>query len=289
VSRAPAEPRLWRKNRDGKAYGVWWATVNKVDVNLNTKNAEIARARLPEAIAGKRKGWPSDVELAARAMESPPPAAAAAAPTGAPAPGQAAPSSSAGAPEAPPVAPDAVLPPPAPTVTPEAPRPALPPLPSGGTAEQEARAEADATNAAAAETAGKAANDNAGEAGEGPAFAMGADAIRGMLGQAAQAIVEIQLGMQAWLVFKRTGKIAPPIDPNSPIRGWAADAWVAQFEKWFPDMGDVPPWIFAVGLPAMALPAQFMGAQPPPPPNQQENGPEAPPAPTSPPTEQAAA
>lgn len=282
------EPKIWRKVRDGKAYGCWWATVNRVDVNLNTKSAEIARGRLPEALAGKKSGWPSDAELAARAMESPP------IPAGAPAPGPSAPQSSGGAPAAAPVVPDGVYSPPAPP----APLRELPPVPAqapptsnaGQSAEESARAEADATNAAAAETAEKTANDNAGAAG--PAFALGADAIRGMLAQGAAAIVELQLGLQAWLVWKRTGKIAPPIAADSPIRQWAADAWVAQFEAWFPNMDTVPPWILAVGLPAMALPVQFMAAQPPPP-NPAENGPGAGAAPTSAPMaaqpEQAAA
>jgi len=265
MSRRGGEPQLWRKNRDGKAYGCWYVTIDKTDVHLNTKSAEIARGRLAEALKGRRKGWPSDAELAARAMDLPA--------AGAPTSSQPAPETNAGAPAAAPVIPDRVFPPEAATAAPEQPRPALPPVQS----EQEARAEADATNAAASETAGEAANDNAGDAE--PAFALGADAIRGMLSQGAQAIVELQLGLQAWLVFKRTGKIAPPIAPDSPIRKWAADAWVAQFEQWFPDMDQVPPWILAVGLPAMALPVQFMAAQPPPP-DQQQNRPPGAPAPT---------
>lgn len=284
------EPRIWRKTRDGKAYGCWWVTVNRNDVNLNTKSAEIARGRLPEALAGKTKGWPSDAELAARAMDS-----AAPVPAGAPAPGQAAPTSSAGAPAAaagPPVVPDGVLPPSTNGNTGVAPPLALPPAeagapPTSNDEQASARAEAEATNAAAAETAGNPANDNAGDAG--PAFALGADAIRGMLGQGAAAIVELQLGLQAWLVFKRTGKIAPPIAPDSPIRKWAADAWVAQFEAWFPNMDTVPPWILAVGLPAMALPVQFMAAQPPPPETRPADAAAPTPAPTVSQPEQAAA
>ncbi len=276
------EPKIWRKTRDGKAYGCWWVTVNRTDVNLNTKSAEIARGRLPEALGGKTKGWPSDAELAARAMDAAP------APAGAPTPGQAAPLSSAGAPAVaagPPVVPDGVIPPTTNGNTGIAPPLALPEAPPTSNGEQSARAEAEATNAAAAETAGNAANDNAGAAGDaGPAFALGADAIRGMLSQGAQAIVELQLGLQAWLVFKRTGKFAPPIAPDSPIRKWAADAWVAQFEVWFPEMDQVPPWIIAVALPAMALPVQFMAAQPPPP-NQQQNGPGPNGAPTPAPSE----
>lgn len=290
MKRAGEAPKLWRKNRGGKAYGCWLITVAGADVNLNTKSAEIARGRLAAALKGKKDGWPSDAELAAAALEGLPPA-------GAPAPGPAAPEASAGAPA---VVPDGVIPPGNPTTSqansgqnelPRAlpPSPAAPPPAAPGAApaqsEQEARAEAEATNAAAAETAGKEAND-----GPDPAspFNLGPDAIRGLLAQAGSALVEVQLQLQAWLVFKRTGKISPPIAADSPIRDLAAQCWGAQFERWFPDMSDVAPWLLAVGLPAMALPAQFMGAQPPPP-NPAENGPSAGAAPPAAQAEQAAA
>lgn len=277
MSRAKGgEPRLWRKQRNGKAYGCWLVTVDGADVNLNTKSAEIARGRLADALRGKRGGWPTDAELAARAMEGLPP-------VGAPAAADTGPQTTAGVPSGPaPVVPEVF--PPAGAAAGELPK-ALPPVPPAAQpaqpqaapaapSEQEARAEAEATNAAAAETAENKASD-AGAAGDTAAFNLGPDAIRGLLGQAGKALVEVQLQLQAWLVFRRTGKIAPSIDPDSPVRDIAAQAWAAQFERWFPDMTDVAPWVLAVALPAMALPAQFMGAQPPPPQNPEESGPSA--------------
>lgn len=230
-------PKLWRKKRGGKFYGAWLATVAGADVNLGTSNAELARQRLVEALRGKRD-WPSDAELAAQALEaeiSPP--AAAAAPV---------PDPPAAAPAAAPVVPDAI----------ELPR-ALPPMPAA--AEADARAEAEATNAAAAETAGAGGAD---QAGPDPVFSP--DALKGMLTTAAGALVEAQIQLQAWAVEKRTGKRPPPMPEQlaGPLREAAAQGWVAQFERWFPDMGDVPPWIVAVGAPLVLLPIQIAAAQP---------------------------
>jgi hypothetical protein len=125
-------PKLWRKNRGGKYYGSWLATLDGTDLSLNTRDAELARKRLAEALRGKR-AWPSDAELAAAALEAefekPAPAT-----------------------EPPPVTP-AAAPPPAAPIVPDAIEPprALPPMLSSP---EEARAEAEATNEAAAETGG---------------------------------------------------------------------------------------------------------------------------------------
>jgi len=231
-------PRLWRKKRGGKYYGACIATIAGADVNLGTSNAELARQRLVEALRGKR-AWPSDAELAAQALEAEisPPAAAAAAPL---------PDPLAAAPAAAPVVPDAIEPP-----------RALPPMPAAS--EADARAEAEATNAAAAETAGAGGAD---QAAADPLFTP--DALEGMLATAAGALVEAQIQLQAWAIEKRTGK-RPPALPEQlvgPLRDAAAQGWVAQFKRWFPDMADTPPWVIAVGAPLVLLPIQIAAAKP---------------------------
>lgn len=230
-------PKLWRKKRNGgKYYGSWLATFDGKDLSLNTQDAELARQRLGEALTTRKREWPSDAELAAAALEAPidrPPAADTPAPV----------TPAAAPPPGPPIVPDAI----------EAPR-ALPPMSSP----DEARAEAEATNAAAAETAG------AGDAGAAGSEFFTPDALKGMLSVAGEAIVEAQLQLQAYVIEKKTGKRPPPLPEQlaAPLRKAASDAWVAQFERWFPDMGDVPPWIIAVAAPALLIPIQVATAKP---------------------------
>jgi hypothetical protein len=243
-------PKLWRKKRGGKYYGSWLATIDGTDLPLNTRDAELARKRLAEALRGKRE-WPSDAELAAAALEADfdvapagqqppygapsgqPPATAATA--GAPA---------AAAPAAAPVVPDAIEPP-----------RALPPISSSA---DDARADAEATNAAAAETGG------AGDAGAPGSEFFTPDALKGMLTIAADALVEAQIQLQAYVIERKTGKRPQPLPEQlaGPLRTAAGQAWVAQFERWFPDMGDVPPWIIAVAAPALLIPIQVATAKP---------------------------
>ncbi len=230
-------PKLWRKKRGGKYYGSWLATLDGSDLSLNTRNAELARTRLGEALTTKKRDWPSDAELAAAALEAPierPPAAE----TSPPVTPAAAP-----APEVP-IVPDAIEPP-----------RALPPMSSSP---EEARAEADATNAAAAETGG------AGDGAPGSESPFTPDALKGMLLVAADAIVEAQIQLQAYVIERKTGKRPPPMPEQlaGPLRTAAGQAWVAQFERWFPDMGDVPPWIIAVAAPALLIPIQVATAKP---------------------------
>jgi hypothetical protein len=242
-------PALWRKKRDGKQTGSWLATINGEDVNLSTKNAELARTRLVEALRGKRD-FPSDAELAAQSLEADIVGAAAGQepPYGASRQPPAT-AATAAAPSTPaPVVPDHIEPP-----------RALPPMPAGS--EADARAEAEATNAAAAET-------GSGAAGAGADPIITPDALEGMLGAAAEALVEAQLSMQAFVIEKRTGKRPQPLPPEAdahfvaPLRRAAAQAWVAQFKRWFPDMDDVPPWILAAGLPLLIVPIQVATSKP---------------------------
>lgn len=235
-------PRIWRKKRGGKHYGDCLVTIKGEEVRLGTKNYKIAEKRLPAALKGARE-FESDAAAAAAASE-PGVEELGGANTGQEAEGTTPivpPSSS------PPVIIPELLPPPA---------PADPPPSSSA----DAQAEADATNAAAAETAGGgAANDNA------QAFSLPPDVIKGLLVQAAMGIVEAQLQLQAWIIKKRFGLIASPVPyegTGKMMRDAAAQGWVAQLERWFPDIESCPPWLIAVGAPLILLPAQLSGATP---------------------------
>ena len=76
-------------------------------------------------------------------------------------------------------------------------------------------------------------------------------------------MVELQLELQGWVVKKRTGgKEAGKIPADAKIRPIAAQAWVAQLKRWFPDIEQFPPWVVAVSLPALCLPVQVATATP---------------------------
>lgn len=240
-------PRIWRKKKAGKYGGSWFAKINGADVNLSTKNAQLAESRLLEALKGRRE-WPTDGERGAAALEPVVAGAAAGDPVPYPTP----------APAAAPPAPDPAPPAPAAAVV------VVPEVVSTGREGPsfdpgaEARAEAEATNAAAAETAG-------GEPDPGAPPPFTADALKGMLQTCAGVLVEGQLALQAWAIERKTGKRPAPVpdSPDFPLRKIAADAWAVQFERWFPNMGDVPPWVLAAGLPLLALPVQLATAKPP--------------------------
>src|SRR6185437_4848841 len=149
-----------------------------------------------------------------------------------------------------PVVPDQIVPP----------QLALPPMPPAG-ADGDAQAEAEATQAAADQVAGDAgaANDNA----QTSDFDLPPEVLEQLLQQAGQAIAIGQMELQGWLVKKRVG--------HAPARAYegafgakmveiSGKAWVAQLERWFPDMKSAPPWIIALGAPLMVLPAQAASA-----------------------------
>lgn len=238
-------PRLWRKRRGrgGKYYGSWLATIAGEDVNLNTTSADVASKRLPAALRGKRD-FPSDAELAAAASE--PSVAGAAASDTRPSVAEGTTPMGAAAPSAPVIEGELIS-------------PGGPPLLlSSVPANDNARAEADATNAAAAET-----SPPAGDAPDPEAPAMAPDVLEGLLRTIGDNMVELQLGLQAWGIKKRTGKEAGLVPPDSPIRSMAAQAWAAQFKKWFPDIDNTLPWVLAVGLPLLCVPMQVATAKEP--------------------------
>lgn len=235
-------PKMYRKKRaDGRHTGSWRAAVKGDDVNLGTSDANEARKRLLEAVRRGRRNFVDELDEAADGLESTDEgaAAAAAAVRGTAPQVDTAPAAAA----APPVVkPDAVIPPRAAPLQ-------LPPV-----AAADARAEAEATNEAAAETA-----DAADAGGAAP---LPPDVLDSFLEQGGLVIVDLQLELQAALIRKRTGKQPKRIPDESPIRSMAAAAWSAQLKIWFPGDKMLPPWAMALILPAMCLPQQFATAEP---------------------------
>jgi hypothetical protein len=82
------------------------------------------------------------------------------------------------------------------------------------------------------------------------------DVLDGFLRNGAAMIVDMQLGLQAALIRRYTGRKAGPIPPDAAMRAMAAEAWVAQLKIWLPADTSLPPWALAIVLPAMAIPMQ---------------------------------
>ena len=222
-------PKLWRKRRGrgGKFVGSYHVTLKGEDVNLGTSDAGEALKRLVEAKRGKRN-FADELEEAAAAVDGTPEVQPPAPP-----------------PSSPPLVPDAVIPPPAPPLQ-------LPPAPSA----EDARAEAEATNAAAGDVGGDAANDNGA-----PPPQFDPAAIDAMLEMAAHGVVDLQLQLQAWVIKKRFKRIAGEIPPEAQFREMAAKAWAMQLKLWIPTFNP-PPWVIAVVLPLALSTQQLVTSTP---------------------------
>jgi hypothetical protein len=236
-------PKMWRKkNKAGRYVGNWLAKVSGDTVNLGTKDAELARKHLREALEGRREfvdeidaaaaalGDLAPAPAAAQSVQDPPAGAQAAQPAAAPA--ASAPFAASG---------------PASPATPAA----LPPIPPVDPQDF-------ADTAAAAGEAAEAAASAAPGGGGGPEAPpdVPPDVLDGFLRNGAAMIVDMQLGLQAALIRRYTGRKAGPIPPESAARGMAAEAWVAQLKIWFPADTMLPPWAMALLIPAMAIPVQ---------------------------------
>jgi hypothetical protein len=83
--------------------------------------------------------------------------------------------------------------------------------------------------------------------------------------QAAQAAVDLQLILQAWLVFKRTGD-RPGKVPREMVAG-ALQMWEAQFAAWARiwALDSIPPWAVAVVLTGLCGSVQYAARTPQPP------------------------
>jgi hypothetical protein len=228
-------PKLWRKKRGGRLVGSYHATIDGADVNLGTSDADEATKRLRAALKKGKRAFPDEMQEAADAVDGVPDA-----PPAAPAPFPAPPD-----PQAPGIVPDAVIPP-------------SRHLPAAGSAE-DARAEAEATNAAAADVGGQPANDNAGD-GAPPPFPP--EFLDQLLATGALVIVDLQIQLQAYAI-KRALKVQPgPVPADHVCRHQASQAWAAQLKTWFPSAAQLPPWGAALLLPLACVPAQLEGATP---------------------------
>ncbi len=227
-------PKMWRKkNRAGKQVGNWLAKVAGDEVNLGTKDAELARTHLREAVEKGRREFFDEIDVAAAALGDTAATPAAAQSVQHP-PAAAAPA----APAAPEV------------VAPAAPA-ALPPIPPPDPQEF---ADTAAAAGEAAEAASSAAPGGGGPFPGGPDLPP--DVLDGFLRNGAAVIVDMQLGLQAALIRRYSGRKAGPIPPDSAVRAMAAEAWVAQLKIWFPADTMLPPWAMAIALPLMAIPVQ---------------------------------
>jgi hypothetical protein len=112
--------------------------------------------------------------------------------------------------------------------------------------------------AAAAEVAGSGPGAGAGgtEAGVG-----GDDFVAGLIDQGAEMLVVAQLGLQAMAVKRWAGADPPVVEINPQLKEAAVKAWRAQLEVWLPRDIPLPPWVVAIAVPAIYIPAQVAGAR----------------------------
>jgi hypothetical protein len=82
-----------------------------------------------------------------------------------------------------------------------------------------------------------------------------------MLAIGAEAMVELQLGLQAWVIKRKTGKEPGLLPIDAPMRKVASECWAAQFKRWFPDLDNVPPWVLALVVVGACAPYQLATAK----------------------------
>lgn len=81
--------------------------------------------------------------------------------------------------------------------------------------------------------------------------------------QGAEAIVDLQLLAQGWIVWKRTGDKPGKVPPEAlaaPKQIWEGQLkiWAQRFA-----LDSIPPWVVALVLTSMAMPIQYAGRQKP--------------------------
>lgn len=245
-------PRMWRKkNASGKPTGSWRARVAGDEVNLGTSDGEEAYKRLLQAVKHGKRNFVDELDEAAAALDEL--SGEGEGPTGAHTPGGGGatppPATAAPAAAAAGITPDAVIP------------PARQLEAAPATSDEDARAEAEATNAAAAEAAEETTQDEAAAA----AAAVGdipPEFLDQLLENGALLLVDLQLGLQAAAIRKGL-KVEPgAVPPETPARAMAAKAWVAQLKIWFPSTVAMPPWAWALLLPATLSVQQIATATP---------------------------
>jgi hypothetical protein len=262
VTRAP---KMWRKKgAGGRLVGSYYARVNGKEIKLGTSDGDEATKRLRAALKSGKRNFTDEMDEAAAAVDGPPPAPPPPLPftQGDPGSGGAHTPATGGStpPPATPLQPDGYIPPPA--------APLQLPAPSA----DDARAEAEATNAAAADVGA----GGAGSANDNAVPPISGDVLEAMVENGALVIVDLQLQLQAYIIKRKLGRVAGEIAPDSPLRKAAAQAWVAQLKIWIPDFDFLPPWGLALLLPVVCVPQQLATSQPIPKEDQQEKPAETP-------------
>lgn len=230
MARVAPTMKPWRVKRGRKYIGAWHVTVDGERINLRTKDARLAEKRAREAKRGRRD-FESDTEGAA--------ATTIAALDGA---------GSGGATVDPPP------PPVAPPVEEHTPPPPDPPPAAGGPPVDAGNWAADAAAAA-----GEQASDPLSEE-------IDPEIVDGLFRDAATAIVEAQIRLQAWTWRRYKNIEVSPVPPDHPSRERPTKLWDRQLRKWVPTEKIAklaPDWAQAIGYTlANTTPVQLEGAQP---------------------------
>jgi hypothetical protein len=240
----------FRKKKGDKFVGNYVVRIKGREINLATKDAALAIDRAREAKAGKRDFGvgAAAAKVVADAFTGEP------ASTSPPASDALAPTSSGTSPHA-----DS---PPAPGFDPSASAPATAP-PGGAKGDYippppnwASDVGAAAGAAGAAEEAPPTPEDAAEEA------AM----LEELLGTAADAAVELQIGLQAWIIAKRANAHAGEVPEDAKGRIVGRRLWLKCFQKLVPvDLG-IPEWLAApIMVASLTMPVQIRGATPMPP------------------------
>jgi hypothetical protein len=257
-----------RKNGKGKAYGSFYVKIDNQEVNLATSDTTEAWRRSKAAkVDGKRNFKEDALAAAAAAVDSrigaPPPTDPAAAATAAavasttappqppaasPAPPSAAPAAAAATSGA--GSPGTPAPEPSPAHQPLSNQSTTPPHEAAADAAREATQDRDSTPPPPPGAA---------------QFTMSPEFLAMIAKQAAKVAVDLQLVLQAWIVFKRTGDRPGKVTPDmiaTPLL-----IWEAQFTEWARvwALDAIPPWAIAIVLTGMVGFVQYGGRQPQPP------------------------
>ena len=257
----------FRPKKDGRETRTYVVRIKGREISLKTRDPDIANARAKEAYAGRRD-WPRDDGREGNGTSAASVVAAALVGTGdimPPVVEPAAPAAqglTAGGPPTPspslPLAHTAppALPPPSGSPGPETPA-------SGAPGATEVHPDgympppadwADRVAAAAAADGPKA---------EGTAPDLDPEFLDQMLGVCADVTVELQIGLQAWLIKRRAKLEAGAIPPDAKGREIGRQLWIAAFKKWFPSDLELPEWLLApIMIAALTVPKQLQDGTP---------------------------
>lgn len=251
-----------RKSHKGKEQGSYYCKVRGEEINLATQDPNEAWRRAAAAKRDNKRNFKADALAAAeaaieaRTKPIPPPtspvdelAAARAAAAAATAEAEAARAAAAAAPP----------PSPAPaasteaTSSPGAPSSTQTPAPSGEAPGHQRVEEAAREATQERDTASPPPPQAPPQMQFDPAF------IAMMAKQGAKTIIELQLMLQAWIVFKRTGDKPGKVPPEAvagPMQIWEhqLQVWI---QRWSLDA--IPPWAVALFLTSMCYPLQHAG------------------------------